>query len=81
VLGTALVLSYSRAAVLLFFAGALAWVIALGFISRSPKGPAACASLLVVAASAFLIFGGATLHRLQSSDAVTLGFRKAIYTE
>jgi len=77
----ALVSSYSRAAVVLFFAGSIIWIVSLGLISRSPKAPAVCASLLVVATAAFLLFGGTTLERLQGAEGVTLGFRRMIYKD
>ena len=77
VIGAALVESYSRAAVALFFAGAIAWVVSLGFISRSIKWLALSASLLMALAAAFLLVGGATLQRFEQGG-VSWGFRQLI---
>lgn len=76
-IGGALVTSYSRAAVGLFFAGSLVWVALIGVVTRSVKWPAVSASLLIVFAALFLLFGGTTLQRFQG-DGVTLGFRRLI---
>ncbi|MGB8353009.1 MAG: O-antigen ligase family protein [Chthoniobacteraceae bacterium] len=76
-----LVTSYSRAAVILFFAGSVVWIGFVGFISESKKTVGICASLVVVLAALFLLFGGAMLQRFQSQEKVTLGFRWLIYRD
>ena len=63
IIAVALVSSYSRAAVILFFAGSIAWVASLGLVSRSVKAPALAASLLIVMASLFLLYGGMSAIR------------------
>ncbi len=78
VIGAALVVSYSRAGVILFFTGSILWVASLGLVSRSMKLIAISASLLMALAAAFLLFGGATLERFQGSAGVTWGFRRLI---
>lgn len=78
IIGAALVASYSRAAVALFFAGSLVWVISLGLVSRSVKLPAGAAAFLMVFGAAFLFFGGATLERFQNGGGITWGFRRLI---
>lgn len=81
VLVAALVTSYSRAAVILFFAGASVWIASLALVSRTAKSIAVCASLLIVLAAAFLIFGGETLRRFQGEETVGFGFRWLIYKD
>lgn len=81
VLVAALVTSYSRAAVVLFFAGAALWIVSLAFIARTPKSVAVCASLLTVLVAAFLIFGGDTLRRFQGTETAGFGFRWLIYKD
>jgi len=76
-----LTISYSRAAVVLFFAGAVVWIVCLGVISESKKTAGICAALVVVLAALFLLFGGAIMERLQGQEKMTLGFRRLIYRD
>lgn len=70
VLGVALVENYSRAGILLFFGGAVLWLIWLGFQSRSARKVALFASLLLILLTLFLIYGGKSLNRFVRPDSV-----------
>jgi O-antigen ligase/tetratricopeptide (TPR) repeat protein len=79
VIVTALITSYSRAAVILFFAGAGVWIASLAAVARSAKPAAFGGSVLILTAAGFLIFGGHTLERFQGAEGVSFGFRRLIY--
>jgi O-antigen ligase/Flp pilus assembly protein TadD len=81
VIVAALVTSYSRAAVLLFFIGACLWIASLAVVARSAKPAAFCASALILIAAGFLVFGGHTLERFQGGEGVSFGFRRLIYRD
>ena len=64
-LGTALVIAYSRAGITLFFAGTAVWVgLALRF-SSSRKGATLGFAAVLVMLAGFFLYGGETLKRFQ----------------
>ena len=60
---TALVLAYSRAAIVLFFGALIIWIACLAAVRRSGKRLAVGAGFVLVFWSAFLFGGGETLGR------------------
>ena len=82
VLFAALVLAYSRAAIILFFAGVVAWIVCLASVRRSGPRLAIGAGVVLILWSAFLFGGSETLDRFlqpgQSSLDLTKDFRWTI---
>ncbi len=66
ILGGALVQTYSRAGILLFFIGTGAWVLLSFALSGSRKGGAIATAGIVLLLTGFLNFGGGTLERFQA---------------
>lgn len=60
---TALVISYSRAGILIFFLGITVWHLGSLFRPKKGKSVAVGLSSLLILLSLFLLFGGATLER------------------
>ena len=77
-----LVLAYSRAAIVLFFAASIGWIIAMAAVRRSGPRLAIGAGVILVLWSALLFGGGDTLERfLQPNQAgldITKDFRWTI---
>lgn len=67
ILGTALVMDYSRAGVLILFAGAMLFLVWVSLVRRWTGRLIVGITLLVAMVTLFLIFGGKTLERLQQS--------------
>jgi len=68
----ALIINYSRAGPILFFAGAFAWLIWLSFASRGTRRVGLGISALLLLVSVFFLFGGRTLERLFSSKETSI---------
>ena len=82
VIGAALVVNYSRAGIVLFFAGVTVWILLLCSFGQSTKRMAVGASLLLALLAAFLFFGGETLNRFQETNSTGLmGFRGLVYKD
>jgi len=80
VLGTALVVNYSRGGVVIFFAGVSIWIVILVMLSPSIKWISIGVSILLGMLAAFLIFGGETLSRFQDGGQL-IGFRGLIFKD
>jgi Flp pilus assembly protein TadD/O-antigen ligase len=63
----------SRAGVVIFFAGLGAWMFTATFQKRSAHRVAVAASILLVLAAAFLLFGGKIIQRISEHDLATDG--------
>ena len=79
-LGTALVINYSRGGILVLFSGVALWVFLLTTLSRSLKSIGLGTSILLLMLATFLFFGGETLARFQLEGSF-LGFRGLIFTD
>ncbi|HUB68430.1 MAG TPA: O-antigen ligase family protein [Candidatus Methylacidiphilales bacterium] len=85
-IGAALVVSYSRSGIILFFAGIALWHLWPGSQRQSAKQIALSVSLILILLALFLLFGGETLARFQSRPGtdvshatnVDAGFRLSI---
>ncbi len=66
VIGMGLVINFSRAGILLFFGGSGLWAIVALCYTRSRVSLAVTASVLTLLLTAFLVFGGDTLKRVQA---------------
>ncbi len=62
-LGAALVISYSRAGIILFFVGVALWQVGLLFRPKSGRHLALSGAALLLLLSLFFLFGGSTLER------------------
>ena len=80
VLGAALVVNYSRAGIVVAFAGAGIWILMLVSLKPSLKWISVGASILLVMLAAFLFFGGETLGRFHGGGGV-FGFRGLVYKD
>ncbi len=65
ILGAAIVQTYSRAGILLFFLGIAAWVLLSVSFSPSRKGAALAVAGITLLLTAFFVFGGRTFERFQ----------------
>jgi len=63
IIGVALIICYSRAGILMFFAGVGIWHLVSLFRPQKPKGIALGATAILLLLSLFLLFGGTTLER------------------
>ena len=81
----ALILNYSRAGVILFFGGAIAWHFWWLFRSRERRGPAAALCVVLFLFVVFLLNGGKTLERFQGTEELSVSdgrvqiFRDALH--
>ena len=72
VIGTALIICYSRAGIILFFMGIGIWHLASVVHSQKPRNLAIGVTVLLLLLSLFLLFGGTTLGRFsRASDSPT----------
>ena len=79
ILGVAIVQTYSRAGILLFFGGIAAWVILSFALSASRKGGALTVAGFALLLTGFFIFGGGTFERFQKlSHDARLDYRVGI---
>jgi O-antigen ligase len=65
VLGAAIVQTYSRAGILLFFGGIAGWVLLSFALSASRKGASLTVAGLALLLTGFFIFGGGSFERIQ----------------
>ncbi len=65
-IAAALVVAYSRAGIILFFAGIALWHLGMLFSTKSVEMMAVAFSTLLVFLSLFLLFGGTTLDRFDA---------------
>jgi len=79
-IGTALVVNYSRAGIIVFFAGLVLWLGLMVAQTPSTKWIAAGASFLLATVSAFLFFGGSTLDRFHENAGI-LGYRSLVFKD
>ena len=68
----ALILNYSRAGILLFFGGALAWHAWWVVQAKDRRGPLAALCALILLLALFLLNGGKTLQRFQQETPTSL---------
>ena len=80
ILGTALVVNYSRGGIVVFFAGVAVWTAILVALSPSVKWISIGASILLSLLAAFLFFGGETLGRFHEEGHL-IGFRSLIFKD
>ena len=66
IIGTGLVIDFSRAGIIMFFGGSGLWAVIALYYTRSKVSMAVTASVLILLFSAFLVFGGDTLKRVQA---------------
>ena len=66
-IGVALVIAYSRAGIVLFFAGVFVWALVSIRFSKSVKYLGVMLTAMLLLLAGFLSFGGSTLKRFQSS--------------
>jgi len=71
VIGMALVVAYSRAGIILFFAGIALWHVGMMISKKSVEMAAVALSIFVVLFSLFLLFGGTTLERFALAGSPT----------
>jgi hypothetical protein len=72
--------SFSRGAVILFFAGLAVWALGRAGQIRSIRWAALLAALILAGVSVFTSFGGDTARRF-FGEGVTVGFRSLIYRD
>jgi O-antigen ligase/tetratricopeptide (TPR) repeat protein len=65
IIGAAIVQTYSRAGVLIFFGGIAAWVLLSLGLSTSRKGGALAVAGIALLLTGFFVFGGKTFERFQ----------------
>jgi tetratricopeptide (TPR) repeat protein len=79
IIGTGLVVAYSRAGIGMFFAGSVLWLLFVIRGARQRHTGAVAFAAMVVMASSFLLFGGDTLGRFtDAGDALTSDSRWTI---
>ena len=82
IIGSALIICYSRAGILMFFAGIGIWHLASLFHPQRFKSVALGGTIILLMVSLFLLFGGTTLERFfeakDSIDAGIIDYRAAI---
>ena len=82
IIGAGLVINFSRAGILLFFGGCGLWAVVTLCYTRSKVSLAVAASILTLLLTAFLVFGGDTLKRVQAViEKPTQDFRIPIQTD
>lgn len=85
ILIAAVILSYSRAGILILVIGFIAWVVRLAFRKTSGAGIAIGASVLLILFAGLLLFGGETIERFHvlpgSEGPVTSDYRWLIFRD